>query len=370
MTYYDIYSQYKDSPWETLFKSASDHDAERAIYANDESGDRLIHLLSEASSRRLEDMAKRAHELTLKNFGRTIQLYTPLYLSNYCDNQCVYCGFSRANEIKRKRLSLTEVEQEAVAISSSGFKHILVLTGESRRESPVSYIRECVRVLKEYFTSISIEVYPLTENEYAELVSEGVDGLTIYQEVYDELIYARMHPSGPKRDYSFRLDAPERGASSGMRNVNIGVLFGLDDWRKEVFLMGLHAKYLQDRFTDVEIGASIPRIRPHEGSFKAMCDVTDRDIVHTILALRLFLPRLSISVSTREDPGFRENIVSLGVTRMSAGSTTCVGGHALRSAEEGEAFQFEISDKRSVEEIKDMLRQKGYQPVLKDWMRL
>lgn len=370
MGYYNIYSRYKNSKWNELFEGISAQTIENAVYSDEVGIDQFIALLSVDAEERLEEMASRGHELTLKYFGKSIQLYTPLYLSNYCDNGCVYCGFNSTNKIERRKLSLDEVEKEARAISSSGLKHILILTGESRSESPIGYIKDCVKLLREFFSSISIEVYALNESEYAELVREGVDGLTIYQEVYDEAIYNKVHPFGPKVDYKFRLDAPERGARAGMRNVNIGVLFGLDDWRREVFLMGLHAKYLQDKFPDVEIGASIPRIRPHTGSFTPAFEVSDKNIVQTLVALRIFLPRISLAVSTREDPLFRENIAPLGITRMSAGSITCVGGHAIEAHEETGASQFDISDRRSVGQIKAMLESKGYQPVLKDWLRL
>jgi 2-iminoacetate synthase len=245
----------------------------------------------------------------------------------------------------------------------------LILTGESRVKSPVSYIKDCIQILKKYFSSISIEIYPLTEKEYAELVNQGVDGLTIYQEVYDEKIYAKMHIYGPKRDYKFRLDAPERGAKSGMRNISIGTLFGLGEWRKEVFFLGLHAKYLQDKFPDLEIGISIPRIQPQIGGFKPISMVDNKNIVQIILALRLFLPRLGISLSTRENPEFREGLIPLGVTKISAASTTAVGGHTLAHLGQ-KSSQFDIQDGRNVDEIKLMLGKKGYQPVLKDWLQI
>ncbi|MDP3788801.1 MAG: 2-iminoacetate synthase ThiH [Candidatus Omnitrophota bacterium] len=327
-------------------------------------------LLSDEAESSLEEMAQRASELTLSNFGRTIQLYTPIYLSNHCDNSCLYCGFNVNNKMERKVLTPEELEKEARFISATGLKHILILTGESRSMSPVSYIRDCVRILRKYFSSISIEIYPLKEDEYSDLICEGVDGLTIYQETYDEDIYGVMHPSGPKSDYRFRLDAPERGAKSGMRSVNIGALLGLGGWRREALILGLHAKYLQDRFPDVEIGVSLPRIRPQVRDFKAGHEVSDKNLVQIILALRLFLPRLGITLSTREKPQLRENLIPLGVTRMSAGSTTRVGGHTIRHADDDCAFQFEISDSRSVEEIKAMLDRNGYQAVFKDWMHI
>lgn len=327
-------------------------------------------LLSEQAENDLEEMAQTARKLTLRHFGKAIQLYTPLYLSNYCENQCLYCGFNSKNKLERKKLTLEEVEAEAKFISASGLKHILILTGESRKKSPLSYIKDCVRVLKKYFSSIAIEIYPLLDDEYCQLVSVGVDGLTIYQEVYDPDIYNSLHLAGPKKDYRFRLDAPERGARSGMRNVNLGVLLGLGDWRKEIFLLGLHAKYLQDKFPDVEIGASIPRVRPQAGNFKPKVIVSEKNIVQIILALRIFSPQLSISLSTRENSQFRDNLIPLGITRMSAGSVTSVGGHAIMTQGNKNSVQFEISDQRNIEEIKNILQQKGYQPVLKDWMQI
>jgi len=369
MSYYDVLSKYQNFDWGKAFSGVAGEDVKRAIYRED-AADRLIQLLSPAAEGLLEEMAQRAHEITLRSFGRTIQLYTPTYLSNYCDNQCVYCGFNSNNNITRRRLSIEEVEKEARAIASTGLRHILVLTGESRTMSPVNYIRNSVKILKKYFSSIAIEIYPLTEDEYRELVSEGADALTIYQEVYDEVIYRNMHPAGPKRDYRFRLDAPERGCRAGIRSVNIGVLLGLNDWRREIFLTGLHAKYLQDNFPDVEIGAAIPRVRPQAGNFKAPHEVSDKNIVHMILALRIFLPRIGITLSTRENSEFRENLIPLGITRMSAGSSTKVGGHTRRAEGTEACGQFEICDHRNVEEVKAAVGRRGYQPVMKDWITL
>ena len=368
MSFYETYSQYKNIG--SAFDNISPKDVERAIRAEQPDVNNFLSLLSPSALGYLEEMAAKANEITLRYFGRTIQLYTPLYLSNYCENRCAYCGFNADNDIERKRLSLEEVDREARAIASTGLKHILVLTGESRAMSSLSYIKECVRILKKHFTSISVEIYALTEAEYAELVAEGVDGLTIYQEAYDEEVYKKMHPAGPKSDYAFRLSAPEKGAGAGMRNVNIGVLLGIDDWRREAFWLGLHAKYLQDRFSDVEIGASLPRMRPHAGSFEVPCRVDDRAMVQIITALRIFLPRLGISISTREEPLFRENLIAIGLTRMSAGSSTYVGGHTAGVGNADDKPQFEISDKRSVAEMMAVLQRKGYQPVLKDWLHI
>jgi 2-iminoacetate synthase len=370
MSFYDSYAQYKEFDLDTFFLDTSFFDIERAMQCEKPEVKQFISFLSPKAENYMEDMAQRAHEITLRYFGRSMQLYTPMYVSNYCQNQCLYCGFNSKNNVARKKLSLEEVKKEAECIAATGLKHILILTGESRVESPVSYIRDCIKILRQFFSLISVEVYALTEDEYLQLVSEGAEGLTLYQEVYDQKVYGQVHSAGPKKDYRFRLDAPERGAKSGMRNINIGVLLGLAEWRKEAFCLGMHAEYLQDKFPDVEIGVSVPRIRPHTGDFKAACEVNDKNLVQIILALRNFLPRLGITVSTREAPELRENLLPLGVTRMSAGSTTSVGGHTLAAHENCNSSQFEISDKRNVDEIKSMLERRGYQAVLKDWVRM
>jgi len=325
-------------------------------------------LLSPAAEPYLERMAKKARETTLRHFGRTIQIYAPIYVSDHCDNQCLYCSFSARNRRPRRTLSLAEVDREAAFIATQGLRHILLLTGESHRHSPVGYLRECVGVLRKHFSSIAIEVYPLTEADYAVLAAEGVDGLTLYQETYDEGIYRLVHPAGPKRNFRFRLEAPERGAGARMRQVNIGALLGLSDWRKEALCVGLHACYLQDRFPEVEIGVSVPRLRPHAGAFQGACEVSDRNMVQMILALRLFMPRLGIALSTRESAGFRDNLIPLGITRMSAGSATSVGGYASASGSDDGLPQFEIADRRSVPEMTACIRGKGYDPILNDWI--
>jgi len=370
MSYYDILLKYQGLPSEKNFRDISSQDVERAIPLTGDDPGRLLALISPAAEGSLEVMAQKAHALTLQHFGKTIQLYTPMYLSNFCENECDYCGFNAKNIMPRKTLTLDEVEKEAAFIASTGIEHLLILTGDSKARSPISYIKECLGVLKKHFSSISSEIYALTEEEYAGLASSGIDGLTLYQETFDENVYDRVHKSGPKKDYRFRLDAPERAARGGMRAVNIGALLGLSDWRREVFFLGLQARYLQDRYGDVEIGVSLPRLRPHIGKFKDVIPTTDKNITQIIMALRLFLPRLGITLSTRESAILREHLLPLGITRMSAGSTTSVGGHTLAAPGEQDASQFEISDPRNVEEIKSMLVSKGYQPVLKDWMQL
>lgn len=367
MNFYNTFCRYKHLDVARIFDTVSERDVFRVL-----SGDYLepmdfLRLLSPAASKHLEPMAQKAHETTLRYFGRTIQLYTPLYLSDHCENQCLYCSFNVKNPFARTKLTLEDVEREAALIAATGLRHILILTGESRQESPVGYIRDCVQILKRFFNSIAIEVYPLAEDEYASLVEAGVDGLTLYQETYDEKIYDKIHRRGPKRDFQFRLSAPERGAQSRMRQVSVGALLGLADWRKETFLTGLHAHYLQNKFPDVEIGVSVPRLRPHAGEFKPLSAVSDKDLVQIILALRLFLPRLGISLSTRENPQLRDNLIPLGVTRLSAGSKTGVGERMAADHQDDALRQFEIADPRSIAEMIAGLREKGYDPVLSDW---
>jgi 2-iminoacetate synthase len=321
-------------------------------------------LLAPAAAVHLEAIAQRARELTLRNFGRTISLYAPLYVSNLCDNECVYCGFKHSTPILRRRLSLAEVEREAQIIAGTGIRHLLLLTGESRRAAPVAYIRQCVELLKRYFSSLAIEVYALERDEYAELVAAGVDGLTMFQETYDEALYARLHLNGPKRDYRFRLDAPERACRAGMRTVTLGALLGLTGFRDEVFLAGLHGAYLQCRYPGTEIAFAFPRIQPQTGNFEPGCPVSDRDLVQAILAVRCFLPRAGITISTREDRELRSNLVPLGVTQMSAGSRTDVGGYGGGTGGDG---QFAVADTSSVAAVKAMIAARGYCPVMQDW---
>ncbi|MCK5451440.1 MAG: 2-iminoacetate synthase ThiH, partial [Candidatus Omnitrophica bacterium] len=331
MSFKKIYNEYAGFDVKGFFEKITTDDVLRVLVKDQPDVWDFLTLLSPQATEHLEIMARKANRITLQYFGRTIQLYTPLYLSNYCVNSCSYCGFNVENSVSRKKLTLDEVKKEAEFISSTGLKHVLILTGESQKKSPVSYIKDCVGVLKNYFSSISIETYALTECEYKELIDFGVDGITIYQEVYDRGIYDKVHLAGPKKDYEFRLGAPERALKEGIRTANIGTLLGLNAWPKEVFFAGLHARYLQDKFADAEIGVSVPRMRPHMGKFKDVWEVKDKELVQIVMALRIFLPRIGIALSTREDAKFRDNLLPLGITRISAGSTTAVGGHTIGS---------------------------------------
>ncbi|WP_408954457.1 2-iminoacetate synthase ThiH [Natroniella sp. ANB-PHB2] len=367
MSFYQEYNQLNQLDFNSFFEEVNTADVERVLGKERLTKEDFLTLLSPAASNYLEEMAQKASQLTLQHFGRTMLLYLPLYLADYCVNQCLYCGFSVNNKFKRSKLDLAEIEEEAKIIAEKGIKHLLLLTGESRKHSPVSYLKESVLLLKEHFPCLSIEVYPLEVAEYKELIAAGVEGLTIYQEVYDQEIYEEVHPQGPKSDYLYRLDAPERGCQAGMRQVNIGALLGLGQWRKEAFFAGLHAKYLQDNYLETEVNLSVPRLRPHLGSFQPNSIVGDSQLVQILLAYRLFLPRAGLNLSTRERAELRNNLLPLGITKISAESSTEVGGYA--ESQEG-TNQFDISDDRDVDEITKLLGNKGYQTVFKNWHRI
>lgn len=365
MSFYRKIEQYRDFDFQGFFCSVTAQDIEQ-ILGKDKLGELdFLALLSGPAGEYLEPMARKARQLTIQFFGRTIQLYIPLYISNYCTNECLYCGFNRVHGIQRKKLTLEEIEAEAKAISASGMQHLLLLTGEAKTITPMDYLEASVRVLKRYFASVSIEIFPMDQSDYRCLKQAGVDGLTLYQEVYNEQTYGSVHLAGKKTDYRYRLDAPERGARAGFRSVNIGPLLGLGEKRRETFFAGLHAKYLDDLFLETEIGLSLPRINPAEGAYEPDDMVDDRNFVQFLTALRLFLPRCGIAISTRERAGFRDRLMHLGPTRFSAGSCTGVGGY-VENEQKGSP-QFEITDGRSVDEVVAAIRTEGYQPVYKDW---
>lgn len=360
----DVLKYYKNFNVAEYLEKVSDADIKKSLNKENLNQLDFLNLLSPKAANYLEQMAIISKKHKIRHFGNVIQLYLPIYISNYCTSNCEYCGFSKKNRIKRKHLTKEEIELEAKEIVKSGIKHILLLTGEAKSLADLDYLKMAVRVLKKYFSSISIEIYPLDTNEYKELKDLGVDGLTIYQEVYDREIYAKVHTSGEKTNYDYRLEAPERGAKANFRAINIGVLFGLGDIYKEAFLSGIHAKYLMDKYLDIEISLSLPRINSAEGDFVPKVILTDKDFVQFMLAYRLYMPMCGINVSTREKPSFRDNLIDIGVTKFSAGSKTDVGGY---SDIDKSTAQFDISDDRSVQEIVKVIRSKGQQPVFKDW---
>ncbi len=316
------------------------------------------------NSEQLERMAHKAQQITRQRFGRTILLYAPLYLSNECLNGCRYCGFNAENDLLRKTLTLDEVEREARYLHDHGFRHLLLLTGEAPQVANVDYIEAAVKIIKPYCGSISIEVFPMSTDDYGRMVSAGVDGLTLYQETYDRDRYRDLHPYGPKSDYEYRLLAPERAGEAGMRRIGIGSLLGLGNSLSDLFYSGLHARYLMRRFWKTLVTLSFPRLRPATGGFTPEYFVPDRQLTQFICALRLLLPDAGLVLSTRENAALRDNLLPLGITQMSAGSCTAPGGYGNHSDEGG---QFSISDERSPAEIEQLLKKAGYDPVWKDW---
>lgn len=367
MSFYSVIEKYRGFNFEEYFKNVTDDDIKRSIYEKNLSTEDLLNLLSPKAINYLEEMAKRAQELSLKYFGRTVLLYTPMYISNYCINKCLYCGYNVDNKIVRKKLTKEEIRNEAIAIAKEGCRHLILLTGESEYHSSLEYIVDSIKIIKEYFPSITLEVYPMTVEQYSKTVEAGAEGLTIYQETYDEEVYHSVHISGPKKDYKFRLDTPERGAQAGMRTISIGALLGLADFRKDAFFTALHGDYIRRKYPKCDVTYSPPRIRPCEGGIKGLTEVSDRELVQIVLAYRLFAPQCGMNISTRENVNMRKGLIPFGVTKISAGVSTAVGGHTL---EDKGTSQFDVNDESSVEDIKELIKKIGYQPILKDWERI
>lgn len=340
------------------------HDVKMALASDVIGIDEYAVLLSPAADAFLEQMAVRAQAETRKHFGNAITLFTPLYIANYCENECVYCGFNCKNKIHRARLDYDEIEVELKKIADSGLKEILLLTGESRKMSSVEYIGEALKIAKKYFTTIGIEIYPLNTDEYAYLKKCGADFVSVYQETYSLEKYNEQHLGGSKRIFPYRFNAQERAIMAGMRGVSFGALLGLDDFRKDAFAVGVQATLVQKKYPHVEIGFSVPRLRPYiNNAENNPKDVHERQLLQVMLAYRLLMPFAGITISTRERAGFRDNVIGLMATKISAGVKVGVGGH---EGEQKGDEQFEISDPRSVDEIVESIASKGLQAVFTD----
>ncbi len=321
-------------------------------------------LISPAAAGYLEEMAKKSQALTLKRFGKTIQMYAPMYLSNECQNICTYCGFSLDNKIRRRTLTDAEIHEECKTIKALGFEHILLVTGEANKTVGVDYIENAIKIAKGYFALISIEVQPLDENEYAQLMVHGLNTVLVYQETYHKEDYKKHHPKGKKSNFDYRVDTPDRLGKAGVYKVGLGVLIGLEDWRTDSFFTAMHLKYMERNFWRTKYSISFPRLRPAEGILEPKVVMNDRELVQLICAYRLLDEEVELSLSTRENQRFRNNVVKLGITSMSAGSKTNPGGY---SVEPESLEQFEISDERSPSEIAEMIKSNGYEVVWKDW---
>lgn len=324
----------------------------------------FLALLSPSAEAFLERMAQKANKLKEQHFGNTIFLYIPIYVSNYCNNGCSYCGFALQHKIARRHLNLEEIEEEAKEIAKTKIEHIILLTGEAENVVNLEYIQSAIEILKKYFSSVTVEVIPLEEEEYASLSKIGLDGMTVYQETYSEKVYEEVHLFGKKKNYRYRLETPERAAKAGLRTVNIGALFGLHDIYEEAFHAALHLQYLMKHFPNTSFGISLPRINHAEGDFTVKAPLDDFHFVQFLLAYRIFQPTVDISISTRERAYLRKKLLHLGITRVSAGSKTDVGGYALDKAS---TSQFDISDARSVEEVAKEIEEEGFQVIYKDW---
>lgn len=342
-------------------------DVERALGCQRRGLHEFAVLLSPAAAPRIEDMAQLAHEATVRRFGRTVHLFAPLYLSNECVSTCTYCGFSAGNDVARRTLSPAEVLAEASELVDRGFRHLLLVAGEHARIVSKDYVVDCVAALAPVVPSLSLEVQVWDTATYRRLVEAGCDGLVVYQETYDRGTYGAVHLRGKKRNYDWRLAAPDRGAAAGMRRLGIGALLGLHpDWRAEALALAAHARALTRRWWRSEVTLSLPRLRPAAGGFEPSDPLGDRDFVQLLCALRLLLPDAGLVISTRETAQFRDSLLPLGVTHLSAGSQTDPGGYADASGAES---QFDVADTRSPAEVAAMLRDAGYDPVWKDWQR-
>jgi 2-iminoacetate synthase len=349
--------------------------------------ERFQHLIGPKSDRELEAMAQTSRSQTLQNFGRTMRLFAPLYLSNECINNCQYCGFSRDNAILRVTLDVEEVVAEARHLTRQGFRQILLVAGEHPKFISRDYLAQCVRALASNFSSVSIEVGPMSTEDYVPIVEAGAEGLVVYQETYNRGVYAEMHTAGPKRDFNFRLNCAERGYAAGFRRLGIGALIGLSPWQDEAIALAAHLEHLFKHCWQAQITVSLPRLRPAAGGFRPLFSMSDRELAQLVCALRITFPQLGIVLSTRERSSLRDSLALIGVTMMSAGSHTEPGGYTRQGREhlhrtvrgrvvapeyqDGEdqlaAGQFEISDDRSPAEIAAVLRRRGLEPIWKDW---
>jgi len=354
--------------WQKRLEKISTGDVEKALSepVGTYSFEKLLALVSPAAENYLEEMAQLSHQLTVQRFGRTIRLYAPLYLSNFCTNSCRYCGFNRENKFKRTRLTTQQAVREGDIIASEGFRDILLVSSEDKELVTIDYLTELARKLRDKFSFISIEVYPIRSAEYAKLFEAGIEGVTLYQETYNRRAYSYYHPSGPKSSYENRLDSPERIAAAGMREIGLGVLLGLTDWRVETLALAEHARYLIKRYWQSHVSFSFPRLRPAYEVAGSQFEhlLSDKNLVQMIIALRLCFADFGLILSTRERAELRDHLVNLGITKLSAGSKTNPGGYSGHS---GAIEQFEVDDNRSPVRVAAMIKEAGFEPVWKDW---
>lgn len=351
--------------WLSYTGSSDKRAIQAAIMSSNPTERELALMLSPEAGEFLELMAHRAQTITRRHFGRTIALYTPLYLSNFCNGGCLYCGIAGDRRAKRAVLDETQLRHEMKAINNMHLEELVLLTGERMPEADVPYLRDSIEIVAEYIHNVTIEVFPMSEAEYRELADAGCTGVTLYQETYDQVVYERMHRWGDKRDFFNRLEAPDRALRGGMRSIGIGTLLGLADPRFDILCVYRHAKQLLKTYWQAGVSISFPRIRPQLGGFRADHPVDERMLAQFIFALRICLHEIPLVLSTRESPRVRDGLAGIGISKMSVASKTTVGGYGAESKESTE--QFSISDERNVPEFCAMLRSKGLEPVFKNW---
>ncbi|TPN87562.1 2-iminoacetate synthase ThiH [Aquimarina algicola] len=363
-TFKDTYDQYDWNDILSSILSKTEKDVIQALTTSKRDLEDFKALISPAAKPYLERMAQVSSQLTKKRFGNTIQMYAPMYLSNECQNICTYCGFSMTNKIPRRTLTDQEILKEVAYLKSKGYNHILLVTGEANKTVGVSYIDHAIQLIQSEFANITIEVQPLDQNDYETLIKSGLYAVLVYQETYNKSEYKKHHPKGRKSNFEYRLETPDRLGKAGIHKIGLGALFGLEDWRADSFFTALHFKYLQKTYWKTKYSISFPRLRPHSGGLEPKVAMTDADLVQLICAFRLLDEDLELSMSTRESEIFREHIVHLGITSISAESKTNPGGYVV---EPQSLEQFEISDERPTEEVVAMLKNKGLEVVWKDW---
>lgn len=364
----DVQKQVIDAMNEYDYEKYTAKDVERALAHESRTPEDFAALLSPAALPYLEQMAQAAKEEKEKHFGNGVNMFTPIYIANYCENFCIYCGFNCHNKINRAKLNAQEIEKEMAAVAKTGLQEVLILTGESRKYSDVKYIGEACKIARKYFKVIGLEVYPMNSDEYAYLHECGADYVTVFQESYNSDKYETLHLAGHKRIFPYRLNAQERALKGGMRGVGFAALLGLDDFRKDAFATGMHAYLLQRKYPHAEIAFSCPRLRPIINNDKINpMDVHEPQLLQVVCAYRLFMPFSSITVSTRECSRVRDNLVNIAATKISAGVSTGIGEHVEEIENKGDD-QFEISDGRSVEEVYEALLDEGLQPVMNDYV--
>lgn len=363
-TFQDIFNTYNWDETLASINSKTEKDVAFALNKPKRNLEDFKALLSPAAAPYLEQMALQSKTITKKRFGNTIQMYIPMYLSNECQNICTYCGFSMTNKIPRRTLTDAEILKEVAFIKEKGYDHILLVTGEANKTVGVPYIKHAIELIKDKFSNITIEVQPLNQDEYESLIEAGLYAVLVYQETYHKAEYKKHHPKGRKSNFNYRLETPDRLGKAGIHKIGLGALFGLEDWRADSFFTALHLKYLQKTYWKSKYSISFPRLRPHSGGLEPKVEMTDRDLVQTICAFRLLDEDVELSLSTRENETFRNHIVHLGITSVSAESKTNPGGYTVAPKT---LEQFEISDERPTEVIVKMLQQQGLEAVWKDW---